>query len=213
MRLLLPLALLLAACSSEAPRPFPVGVTGPLSPRLRAEVLRLGFDAAEIAPAFAAVERASDERDLTLPAARLRFVAARAAHDGAAGVYFTPPRLPEGVDWADYPEEWQAAVRVLRELATLRPILEHGRPAATPFAAEDGMRSRAWSRGGRVYILVLNPTGAPLPLDGEALSQYRALFRARTDARESLGPCGKGFCLPPEGVLWLEGRLLPGAGL
>lgn len=210
MRPLLALALLLSACSPEPSRPFPSGVAGPLSGRLRAEVLRLGFDAAEAPPEGAAVERAGDDRDHTLPYGRLRFLAARAAHGSAAGVYFLPPRLPAGLDWGDYPEEWQAAVRVLRELKALRPILERGAPAATPFAVPEGTAARAWSRGGRIYVLLLNPTEEPLPLDGGELSRYRALFRPRADARDTLAPCGPKFCLSPEDVLWLEGRLLPG---
>ncbi len=205
-------ALLLAACSAEPPRPFPAGVAGPLSPRLRAEVLRLGFDSAEIVPPSAAVELAGDERDRTLPARRLRFLAARAAHGDAAGVFFVPPRLPAGLDWRDYPEEWQAAVRVLGEIRAMKPVIERGRPAAVPFPVPEGMRARAWSRGGRTYVLLINPGAVALPVDGAALARSRALFRPRADARETLPPCGASACLPPEGVLWLEGRLLPGAG-
>lgn len=210
MRLLAALALLLSACAPEASRPFPAGVAGQLSPRLRAEILRLGFSAAETPPDGAAIERAGDDDDHTLSARRLRFLAARAAYGGAAGVFFVPPRLPAGLDWADYPEEWQAAARVLRELRAMRPVLERGRPAPAPFAVPQGLLARAWSRGGRTYVLVLNPTSFPMPLDGSALARRRALFSPRADARETLEPCGRSVCLPPEGVLWLEGRLLQG---
>jgi hypothetical protein len=214
MKALLFLALACGACAPEPSRPFPAGVAGPLTPRLRAEVLRLGFDAAETPPEGAAVERAADEEEHTLPAGRLRFVAARAAQRGATGLFFLPPRLPEGADWADYPEEWLAVVRVLRETRSLRPVLEGGRPVPVPFPAPDGVLSRAWSHRGRVYVLLVNAAAAPAPLDPDALKPWRALFEARSDPREALSPCGAAAaaCLPAEGVLWLEGRLPPGAG-
>lgn len=210
MRPLSLLALMLAACSPEPSRPFPAGVAGPMSPRLRAEALRLGYDAVDAPPAGAAIERAGDEDDHTLSADRLRFLAARAAYRGTAGVFFLPPRLPAGLDWADYPEEWQAASGVLRELHAMRPVLERGLPAPLPFPVAQGLFARAWSRGGRTYVLVLNPTSFPMPLDGAALAGRRALFRPRSDPRETLERCGRGVCLPPQGVLWLEGRLLSG---
>ncbi|MDD5303992.1 MAG: hypothetical protein PHS14_12905 [Elusimicrobia bacterium] len=209
MRHLLILALLCGACAPEPSRRFPVGVAGPLSARLRAEVLRLGFDAEEVAPAGAAVERAADEGEHTWPAGRLRLLAARAAQGSASGVFFLPPRLPEGVDWANYPEEWLSVVRVLREIRSLRPVLETGRPAAVPFAVPDGVLSRAWSLHGRTYVLLINAAAVPAALEPGPLKPWRALFEARCDPREALAPCGGGACLAPERTLWLEGRLLP----
>lgn len=211
MRSLLAAVLLCAGCAPEASRDFPVGVAGPLSERLRAEVRRLRFDAAESPPAGAAVERAADENEHTLSAVRLRFLAARAAHGDAAGAFFLPPRLPIGVDWANYPEEWLMVVRVLRELRSLRPVIEAGRPASVPFAVPDGVLSRAWSLHGRTYVLLINAGAAPASFEPASLRPWRALFQARSDPREALARCGSGLCLAPEGVLWLEGRLLQGA--
>lgn len=210
MRRLLILAVACAACSPEPSRRFPAGLAGPLSSRLRAEVQRQGFDAAEVPPAGAAVERASDEGEHTLPARRLRFLAARAAQGSASGIYFLPPRLPAGSDWANYPEEWLSVIRVLREVQSLRPVLETGRPAGVPFAVPDGVLSRAWSHHGRTYVLLINTSSVSAALEPGPLKPWRALFEARSDPREALAPCGGGVCLAPERTLWLEGRLLSG---
>ena len=86
---LLILALACAACAPEPSRRFPAGVAGPLPARLRAEVLRLGFDAAEAAPEGAAVERAADEKwilawahDPFRAASTMRREAGRIVRDG-----------------------------------------------------------------------------------------------------------------------------------
>lgn len=208
MNRLLALSLLLAACAPRPDARFPVGVAGPLSERLRAEVLRLGFDAEEIPAPGAAVERAADEDEHTLPAGRLRFLAARAAQSGARGVFFLPPRLPAGADWATYPEEWLMTVRVLREIRSLRPVLESGTPAAVPFPVPGGVLSRAWRRHGRLYVVLVNAAPAEAAFEPGDLEPWRALFEPRADPREALSPCGRAVCLPPEGVLWLEGRPL-----
>jgi len=139
---------------------------------------------------------------------RLRFLAARAIVSGSAGVFFRLPGTPAGTDILDYPEEWQAVVRVAREALAARPILEKSVPAPAPFVVPDGIAVRAWTLAGRRYALLVNISGAPEPLDEGVLAPWRALFAVRSDARELLAPCGRRRCLPAEGVLWLEGRLL-----
>jgi len=204
-RLLLPMALLAAACAPKPQRAFPVGLLGPLSARVAAEAGRLGLETAQTPPAGAAEISAGGTE--TFDWARLRLLGARAAASGASGVYFRLPSVPSGRDALDYPEEWQAVARVARELVLMRPIMEGGETAAPPFAVPAGMESRAWGFEGRVYTLLVNPSAKPLRLDDGSLAGRRALFAVRADARQDLAVCGAGRCLPPGGVLWLEGRL------
>lgn len=82
-----------------------------------------------------------------------------------------------------------------------------GAPAPLPFSAP-GLLARAWARHGRRYVLLVNATAAPQPLEPSLLAPWRALFEVRSDARELLTPCAQGLCLEPGRALWLEGRPL-----
>jgi hypothetical protein len=203
-----------AACSPE-PRPaFPVGFLEPVPARVAAEARRRGLEIAAQAPTGAAIVSAAlpfkdGGGEAAADWARLRFLAARAIAGGSAGVFLRLPRTQDGRDLLDYAEEWQAVERVARELLLMRPIMQDGAPASAPFAVPAGIELRAWSFRGRRYALLVNSSGAPLPLEQKSLEPWRALFAVRSDAREILAACGTASCLPPEGVLWLEGRLLP----
>lgn len=190
----------LAACGAVE-RPFPVGLVGPVSSSLAAEAARLGLIVVDSAPSGSAVSGVVTSRD------GLRLAAARAAVAGASG-FFVRPGSPEGRDLLDYPEEWQAPSRVLRELSALRPVLEGGALVALPFPVPAGLEARAWRFGGRVYVVLANPTAGAVRLDAERLAGWRALFSERADAARALGvevgPCQLG----PGRALWLEGRLL-----
>lgn len=212
---LLPLALA-AACSRRPPaRTFELGLRAPVGPGVaaaaRAEGLTIrdsapdGFDelhagVALAGPAGPAAERLADW-------AMLRLLVARAAVRGRAGVLFTLPRTTDARELTDFPEEWQALARVAREAAALRPILESGVDAPDPFPVPDGVEARAWRFDGRLYVLLVNDSGAGAPLPADALRPWRALFEVRADARELLVPCEDAACLPPGRALWLEGRL------
>ncbi|MFI5361860.1 MAG: hypothetical protein ACHQ49_07815 [Elusimicrobiota bacterium] len=201
-----------AACSPRPPRPFPVGFLAPVSPRVAAEARRLGLEITPQAPQGAEVVAAArkvKDGEVMQDWARLRCEAAGAAARGASGLFFRLPSAPAGHDLLEYVEEWQALGRVLREILLMRPILQRGETIPAPFAASSGVDRRAWSYEGRSYALLVNSSGAPVPLRENELLPWRALFFVRADAREALAACGREFCLPPEGVLWLEGRVLP----
>jgi hypothetical protein len=209
------LAAALAACSrpAEPARPFPVGLEGPVSFRLAEQARSMGLDVGEPVPEGAAVVPAAVPGAKsgsweTADRSTLRFFAARAAASGAAGAYFRLPPTPEGRDLLDYPEEWQAVTRALRELAAMRPVLERGRPAALPFPLPPGVEGRAWDHAGRRYVLLVNGSDAEARLDADALEPWRALFEVRSDARRVLSRGYEHPALPPGQALWLEGRPL-----
>ncbi len=197
-------ALLLAAA-------FPVGLLGPVSPRVEAEAARLGFAIVETAPEGAASASAASPSatggEIAADWTSLRLRAALAAADGSRGFFVRLPAPPAGRDLLDFPEDWQAPARALRELASMRPVIERGAAAEPPVAAP-GARSRAWRHRGRLYAVYVNDSTAPVPLDAAALDGFRALFEPRSSPREALERCGGGVCLPAGRVLWLEGRPL-----
>ena len=212
--LVLALAAAAAACSPEPGRPFSVGVLEPASARVAAAARRLGLEVSAQAPPGAATVSAAlplkgEDGEMAADAARLRFLAARAVAKGSEGIFLRLPRTPADRDLLEYVEEWQAVERVARELVALRPIIRGGTPASAPFPVPVGLEFRAWTFHGRGYVVLVNPTGVPLPLGGTSLATWRALFSVRSDPRQVLPSCGTESCLPPEGALWLEGRLWP----
>jgi hypothetical protein len=201
-----------AACSRAPGRPFAVGFLLPVSPRVAASAGSLGLElAAQASPGAASVSAAvplkNRRGEVTADWYRLRFLTDRAVAEGASGIFFRLPRTPAGRDYLEYVEESQSVDRMLRELVAVLPILRRGAPAAAPFAVPAGLDLRAWTYAGRPYVLLVNPSGAPRPLEARTLEPWRALFAVRADPRESLVPCGARQCLPAGGVLWLEGRL------
>lgn len=202
-------AALLAACSPEPRRAFPVGFKGQVSPRVAAEAARLGLTVADQPPSGAAIEAAAvpgGAPEMTADWETLRFLAGRAAVKGAGGIFFRLTSAPQGRELLDYPEEWQAPVRALRELQAMRPVLEGGRQATVPFLVPPGIETRAWSYQNRQYVLLVNSSSVAVHIDAEELARWRVLFEVRSDARHVLSLCGSHRCLPGQSVLWLEGR-------
>ena len=202
------LAAMLAACSPEPRRAFPIGLQGPVSPRVSAEATRLGLVVAEPTPEGAVVEAAAAVSGVAADWRTLRLLSARAAVNGSGGFFFQLPSMSAGRDILDFPEEWQAPARVLRELQAVRPVLEDGLDTPLPFIVPTGAAARAWVFRRRVYVLLVNPSVVDAPFDPDALRTWRALFEVQSDARQVLSPCGAKRCLAPGAALWLEGRLL-----
>lgn len=215
MRLLLAsLLALTAACTPPKARSFRLGIIGPIGPRAAAAARAAGLPVVSEAPEGAETlsagvvsrDASGAESERIADWSLLRLLTARAAVRGRAGVFFTLPKPIEGREAADYPEEWQALARVARETAALRPILESGVEAPAPFSAA-GVEARAWRFRGRLYVLLVNDSGADAAVREEDFRPWRALFEVRADARELLAPCSAGRCLAAGRALWLEGRL------
>lgn len=216
MRRILAAALLAgAACAPEKSRDFELGLLGPVGPGVEAAARAAGMSIRETPPngadalsagvPIAGASGRSEER--LADWSRLRLLVAGAAVRGRTGVFFTLPLAKDGRELTAYPEEWQALARVARETSAMRPILEGGIETAAPFGVPAGVETRAWRFQGRPYVLLVNDTELPVPIDPESLKPWRALFEVRADARDLLPACGTGRCLPAGRVIWLEGRL------
>jgi hypothetical protein len=215
-RTILLAAVAAAACAPAPRRVFPLGLLGPVSARIAAAARGLGLEiAAQAPPGAAAVSAARAVKgggEVAADWSRLRFRADAAIVGGSSGVFIRLPSTPDGRDLIDYVEEAQAVDRVFRELLAARPILEGGAPAPAPFAVPAGVELRAWAFQGRLYVLLVNVSDGPLPLEARSLASWRALFSVRADPRQDLDSSGGVPLLEPGGVLWLEGRLLPDLG-
>jgi hypothetical protein len=206
MRVFIAASLLALACA-KAPSRFAIGVLTPADPRDEAAALRLGLESAAEAPTGAAQESAAGADGTMADLSRLRFLGSRAAVSGKSGIFFALPEPPPGRAVSDYAEEWQALVREARELAAIRGLIESGSQEPAPIALPAGVLGRGWRRHGRLTVVLVNDSGSPAPIPAEPLDRYRALFEARSDARELLEVCpGAGLCLPAGRALWLEGR-------
>lgn len=205
-RILLPALLALAAaCAPDRSREFELGLIGPVGPGVASAARAATMTIREAAPEGADTRSAGAERMADW--SELRLHVAQAAIQGRTGVFFTLPKTADGRELTAYPEEWQALARVARETAAIRPILESGLEAAVPFPVPEGVQARAWRYQGRLYVLLVNGSGAEIAVSQEPLRPWRALFEVRADARDLLAPCAGGRCLPAGRVLWLEGRL------
>lgn len=208
----LPALALAAACSREPRRVFELGLRAPVGPGTAAAARAEGMTIREAAPEgcdelHAGVASGPGAAERLADWSALRLLAARAAVRGRSGVIFTLPASADGRELTDFPEEWQALARVARETAALRPVLESGVDAPAPFPVPEGIEARAWRLRGRLYLLLVNDSGAPVPVPSEELRPWRALFEVRADARQVLSSCSGGLCLPAGRALWLEGRL------
>ncbi len=206
---------LAAACAPEKARDFELGLLAPVGPQVEAAALAAGMTVRAELPAdsdfhsagvsFTGASGRTEER--LADWAQLRLLVARAAVRGRTGVFFSLPPSADGRELTGYPEEWQALLRVAREAAAMRPVLESGVSAAVPFSVPEGVEARAWRFQGRLYVLLVNDTALAAAVSEGDLKPWRALFEARADARNLLVACAQGRCLPAQRVLWLEGRL------
>jgi hypothetical protein len=96
---------------------------------------------------------------------------------------------------------------LMRELRLARDLMERGESVRAPLHVPDGVDARAWRHERRVYVLLVNVSGASAAFDPKRLAGWRGLFEPRAAAVEALPGCAGKVCLAPESALWLEGRL------
>lgn len=105
---------------------------------------------------------------------------------GASGIFYFTYNGSDGVPLPARPERWGIYSRVAAELNGLRKVLEKGKPGVLPAGLSADFAARAIRQGGRDYLVLLNPTAAPLPL--AAVKDWRPLFEPTRLMPESLPP-------------------------
>jgi len=124
---------------------------------------------------------------------QVRYMTWLAVARGAAGVFYFTYNGSDGVPLPARPERWDIYSRVAAELNGFRKVLEKGKPGVVPAGLSADLAARAIRQGGRDYLVLLNPTAAPLPL--AAVKDWRPLFEQFRALPDSL---------PPQKVLVLE---------
>lgn len=147
--------------------------------------------------------------------AEMRFMAYHAAAAGAEGIWFFAFTAPDGKTLPESPEYWQAVRRVSRELAYLRPVFGRGAPrSAASLPIGPALIAKAWRRGGRDYLVILNPSAEPQEFPKPLLDIYwRPLFEPRRYTPELLTRRGGHLLMLPKQVLVFESRLSAGSRL
>lgn len=142
--------------------------------------------------------------------AEIRFMSYLAIAHGARGLFYFTFEKSGGLTLFDYPEQWQAVVRVVREIKALQPVLEKGKPIDLSFEFEEpGLEAKVWRYRGRDYVIVLNRKKDRDALFPKELLDFhwRPLFEVRRDPRDLLKKSGDSWYLPPYQVMVFESRL------
>ncbi|MFH2204844.1 MAG: hypothetical protein ABIJ96_17150, partial [Elusimicrobiota bacterium] len=139
----------------------------------------------------------------------IRFMSYLSIVHGAKGLFYFTLKKPGGRNLLeDFPEQWQALARVVREIKTLQPVLEKGE--GIPFPAplnEMGLEGKAWSYRGTSFAILVNRSTSPVALPGEFLdASWRPLFEARRDPRDLLAEKSGRWLLPRYRVMAFEKR-------
>jgi len=124
---------------------------------------------------------------------QVRYMTWLAVARGAAGIFYFTYNGSDGIPLPSRPERWDIYGRVAAELNGFRKVLEKGKRGVAPAGLDAAFAVRAIRQGGRDYLILLNPTAAPLSL--EAVKAWRPLFELSRYLPETL---------PPQKVLILE---------
>jgi len=107
---------------------------------------------------------------------------------GAEGIFYFTYNGSDGIPLPSRPERWGIYQRIAAELNALLPVLQKGKPGALPPGLSTQLASRAIRQGGKDYLILVNPTAGPLPLNMETLAAYRPLFEANRLLPNALPP-------------------------
>ncbi len=126
---------------------------------------------------------------------QVRFMTYLALARGAKGIFYFKYSSADGVPLVDRPERWGVYERMADELARIGPVFTKGRRIDPPVGLSPELSSIAFKKGWHKYLVLLNPTAAPVPLATAVLRNWRPLFEELRGLPDAL---------PPSGTLVLE---------
>ncbi|OGR69921.1 MAG: hypothetical protein A2089_11245 [Elusimicrobia bacterium GWD2_63_28] len=112
---------------------------------------------------------------------------------GATGIFYFQYTGSDNIPLSARPERWSTYQRIAAELNSFRKVLEKGKPGVVPPGLDPAYAVRSIKQGGRTYLILLNPTAAPLSL--EPVKDWRPLYELSRYLPDTL---------PPQKVLILE---------
>jgi len=119
---------------------------------------------------------------------QVRYMTYLAIARGAEGIFYFQYAGSDGIPLPSRPERWGIYQRIAAELNALMPVLKKGKPGVLPPGLDPQLATRALKQGGKTYLILLNPTEGPLPLNPEALSGFRPLFEEQRTLPPTLAP-------------------------
>lgn len=139
----------------------------------------------------------------------IRFMSYLSIVHNVNGLFYFTFRKPGGRNLLDdFPEQWQALVRVTREIKELQPMLEQGDEIPFPVERLDnGLEGRAWNYRGKPFAVLVNRSTAPASFPGEFLdAAWRPMFEVHRDPKRLLTKQGESWSMPAHRVMVFERR-------
>jgi len=99
------------------------------------------------------------------------------------------------VPLADRPERWDIYGRMADELGRMGPVFIEGRQIGPPAGLDPALSAAAFKKGGRQYLVLLNPALVSIALNTAVMKGWRPLFEERR---------GLPADMPPLSVIILE---------
>jgi hypothetical protein len=118
---------------------------------------------------------------------QVRYMTYLALARGASGIFYFKYDGSDGIPLPARPERWSSYERMAAELNALRPALEKGKPGVVPAGLDPALVSRAIKKGGRSYLMLLNPGLPAIALPADALRGWRPLFEPKRELPAALG--------------------------
>jgi len=134
--------------------------------------------------------------------AEVRFMSYLSIARGAGGLFYFMYQCKDG-PLSKLPERWALFEKIAAELNVLRPALGDAADTPPPPGLGAGLSATVLKNGSRTFMILLNPSALPVPVNLSVLKGWQPLFEGNRKL-EDLLPGGKARYMPPYRVLVLE---------
>ncbi len=119
---------------------------------------------------------------------QVRYMTYLAIARGANGIFYFTYNGSDGIPLPSRPERWNTYQRMAAELDALSPVLKKNKPGVLPAGLDTRFAARAFKKGWKTYLILLNPAAEPLPLPAGVLKAWRPLFALHRALPAALAP-------------------------